>query len=207
MSKHKSRDKQENQKPANTATETLAPEPVEAAPAQEVASEVVDAEPEGEAVPEAEAEADEPAPQVENPPQGLRQDGPTIEAYVAAGYLPGNYPPAGYAEMPSQGLEVFRATGKMPEPSIMPADQQDLRNAVLTGKLTACEAAKISFGLEDHHILGGRDVDGGYSLVTGGGVRLRWPDDEGRVLTASEKGDDVRVAQDSAGIKRFEKKG
>lgn len=39
----------------------------------------------------------------------LRVDGPTFEAYVAAGYLPATYPPQGYAEVPSAGLDAYRA--------------------------------------------------------------------------------------------------
>lgn len=46
--------------------------------------------------------------------------GPTIEEYVAAGYLPENYPPGDYKEKESPALEVFKATGKMPDP---PADE------------------------------------------------------------------------------------
>lgn len=33
---------------------------------------------------------------------------PTFEEYVAAGYLPENYPPAGYEEVPSDGLTAYR---------------------------------------------------------------------------------------------------
>ncbi len=82
---------------------------------------------------------------------------------------------------------------------------EDLRNAVLTGKLTALEAAKIHWQLEDHHILASRDFDGGVSIVTGGGQRVEWPRDEARELTAMEKGDDVRKTTGPAGVKRFEK--
>lgn len=31
------------------------------------------------------------------PPSSLRDDGPTLDEYVAAGYLAENYPPTGYA--------------------------------------------------------------------------------------------------------------
>jgi hypothetical protein len=40
----------------------------------------------------------------------LRLDGPTLEQYVAAGYKPENYPPQGYAEKASPGLEAWRAS-------------------------------------------------------------------------------------------------
>lgn len=39
------------------------------------------------------------------PPPALRTDGPTLEEYVAAGYLAENYPPAGYAAKPSASTE------------------------------------------------------------------------------------------------------
>jgi len=39
----------------------------------------------------------------------LRQDGPTFEQFVAAGYKPENYPPAGYEEKRSPGLEAYKA--------------------------------------------------------------------------------------------------
>lgn len=44
-----------------------------------------------------------------NSAPGLRRDGPTIEAYVAAGYPAGNYPPDGYAAIETAGLAAFRA--------------------------------------------------------------------------------------------------
>lgn len=44
----------------------------------------------------------------------LRDDGPTIEEWVAAGYLPENYPPDGYAERRSDGLKAFKKNGKIP---------------------------------------------------------------------------------------------
>lgn len=46
-----------------------------------------------------------PAPAAAKKP---RTDGPTLEEFVAAGYKPENYPPDGYAEKPSAGLEAFR---------------------------------------------------------------------------------------------------
>ncbi len=46
--------------------------------------------------------------------QGLRTDGPIIEEFVAAGYLPENYPPEGYAVRRSSGLTQFRKDGSGP---------------------------------------------------------------------------------------------
>lgn len=41
----------------------------------------------------------------------LRKDGPTLEEYVKAGYSAENYPPTGYAEVPSPGLDEYRRKG------------------------------------------------------------------------------------------------
>jgi hypothetical protein len=41
--------------------------------------------------------------------QEIKSSGPTFEQWVAAGYLPEAYPPDGYDEIPSQGLDEFRA--------------------------------------------------------------------------------------------------
>jgi len=40
---------------------------------------------------------------------GLRTDGPTIEQFVAAGYKDEFYPPTGYAEQDSPGLDAYKA--------------------------------------------------------------------------------------------------
>lgn len=39
----------------------------------------------------------------------LRTDGPTLEKWVEAGYLPENYPPDGYAELDSPALTAYKA--------------------------------------------------------------------------------------------------
>ncbi len=53
-------------------------------------------------------------PEADNSPEKFRDlVGPTIEEWVAAGYLPENYPPNGYAEVASAGLEKFKATGSL----------------------------------------------------------------------------------------------
>jgi hypothetical protein len=53
------------------------------------------------------------APKVDRMPpldaNGLKLDGPTLEEWVKAGYMPENYPPKGWAEKPSVGLAKFRA--------------------------------------------------------------------------------------------------
>lgn len=41
----------------------------------------------------------------------LREDGPTIEEWIAAGYRPEHYPPSGYAEKNSPGLSRFKVGG------------------------------------------------------------------------------------------------
>ncbi len=45
----------------------------------------------------------ESAPQEKEQVGELRQDGPTLEEFVAAGYAAENYPPKGYAAKPSLG--------------------------------------------------------------------------------------------------------
>lgn len=54
----------------------------------------------------------------------MRANGPTIEEWVAAGYTPENYPPMGYIERSSAGLERFRATGSIDEPDTSTVDQK-----------------------------------------------------------------------------------
>lgn len=41
--------------------------------------------------------------------QNLRTDGPTLEVWIKSGYKPENYPPQGYAEKPSPGLDEWKA--------------------------------------------------------------------------------------------------
>lgn len=58
-----------------------------------------------------------PQPTMENMEHaraGEKLDGPTIEEFVAAGYLPEEYPPPGYAVLPSAGLDAFKSGGKVP---------------------------------------------------------------------------------------------
>lgn len=40
--------------------------------------------------------------------QNLREDGPTLEQWIVAGYQAENYPPVGYAELPSPLLEAMQ---------------------------------------------------------------------------------------------------
>jgi hypothetical protein len=47
----------------------------------------------------------------------LRTDGPTLEDYVLAGYGADTYPPEGYAEVASPGLEAYRAEQAKLHPS------------------------------------------------------------------------------------------
>jgi hypothetical protein len=54
----------------------------------------------------------------------------------------------------------------------------------------------MAFDLEPRHVLGAGDKtleDGTVqvTIVTKGGQRVRWPQDQGRVLSAMEKGDGV----------------
>lgn len=47
---------------------------------------------------------------------GRRNDGPTIEEWMDAGYYPEHYPPAGWTVRPSPGYDQFSKTGTLPEP-------------------------------------------------------------------------------------------
>lgn len=49
----------------------------------------------------------------------LRQDGPTFEEFVNAGYQAEHYPPHGYAEKASPGLEAYRVR-PIPPPVVEP---------------------------------------------------------------------------------------
>lgn len=55
-------------------------------------------------------------------PNALRDDGPTVEEYVAAGYLAVNYPPAGYASRstPEAIKAAIAATTPAPPPPSNP---------------------------------------------------------------------------------------
>lgn len=71
------------------------------------------------------------------------------------------------------------------------ADQLADEQAML-GRMTPLERAMFAFGLEEAHVLGAKEhpqPDGSVHvvLVTQGGQRLRWPEDEGRVLAQHEK--------------------
>lgn len=50
--------------------------------------------------------------------QNLREDGPTMEQWVKAGYRPDDYPPVGYAELPSDMLTLYKAMKGGPPPSL-----------------------------------------------------------------------------------------
>lgn len=58
----------------------------------------------------------------ESHPAGLQPNGPTIEEYVAAGYVADNYPPDGFAAVESEGLSRYLETGSIEE---TPADTTD----------------------------------------------------------------------------------
>src|SRR5574340_177606 len=86
---------------------------------------------------------------------------------------------------------------------IQPAEQLADEMAML-GKLTPRERALLAFGLEEAHVLKAAEYpqpDGTVRVVllTQGGQRLRWPDDEGRVLAQHEKDGTVPGAP-AAGI-------
>jgi len=62
----------------------------------------------------------------------------------------------------------------------------------MLGRMTPLERARFAFGLEEGHVLKAAEypqADGFVRVVllTQGGQRLRWPEDEGRVLKQHEK--------------------
>jgi len=75
---------------------------------------------------------DKSLPTDEPPDPPLREDGPTLEEFIAAGYKAEAYPPKGYAPVPSPGLTTYRlnqanqvAQGKppvTPPPTTPPAE-------------------------------------------------------------------------------------
>lgn len=82
------------------------------------------------------------APRDEN---GLRTDGPALEGFVAAGYSAENYPPSGYAEKNSPGLEAFKksqATASAAGSSTSPP--ADAVPAAAAGQSIAAEAADLA---------------------------------------------------------------
>lgn len=51
----------------------------------------------------------------------LKTDGPTMEEWLKAGYKPEHYPPQGYAEKPSAGLDEYRKSLKSSQTQTEPA--------------------------------------------------------------------------------------
>jgi hypothetical protein len=77
--------------------------------------------------------------------------------------------------------------------------EQEIDKQALLGGMTPRERALFVFGLEERHVLALKEYtheDGSVEVVilTQGGQRLRWPKDEGRVLSDMEKGDAVPAA-------------
>jgi hypothetical protein len=65
--------------------------------------------------------------------------GPTIEAYVKAGYDPATYPPDGYREQPSAGLDYYRAHGVV-EPVVPMTEEHDAPD---TATLVPCDNGAV----------------------------------------------------------------
>lgn len=92
----------------------------------------------GEAVPgKTEEMAGDPGPGEKlggpgDPIQQGRSGGPTIEEYTKAGYPAASYPPEGFAEVWSPGLERFKETGRIDDP--MPVAEPDADAAPEKGK-------------------------------------------------------------------------
>ncbi len=72
--------------------------------------------------------------------------------------------------------------------------QQEVDKQAILGRMSPRDRALFAFKLEERHILASKVYthdDGSVEVVilTQGGQRLRWPQDEGRVLSDMEKGD------------------
>lgn len=81
--------------------------------------------------------------------EGLRTDGPTIEEWVKAGYPADNYPPRGYAEKPSQGLNEHKAQKLAPGEMTTASAEQKKPWLDETGKeRTDSSASGLSLGGE-----------------------------------------------------------
>jgi hypothetical protein len=85
-----------------------------------------------------------------------------------------------------------RRKGEEPEVERDDEAVQLAEEAAMLGKMTPLERARFAFGLEEAHVLKAREAtapDGSVEVVllTQGGQKLRWPQDEGRVLAQHEK--------------------
>lgn len=86
-----------------------------------------------------EAEAEEPGSDGK-----LRQDGPTLEEYVKAGYpADTTYPPSGYAEKPSDGLTALRAQAAEAPAAEAPQDAPDSEPEAVDPDIAEAEAADL----------------------------------------------------------------
>lgn len=75
-------------------------------------------------------------------PDALRDDGPTVEEYVSAGYQAVNYPPSGYASR-STPEEIEAAIAAQPAPTDVQLSDDELRASI-----------KAMSGKEAHHKAG-----------------------------------------------------
>lgn len=71
----------------------------------------------------------------------LKANGPTLEQFVSAGYAPEQYPPQGYAEVPSPALTKFRSTGEAPKQ----ADEKTETHLVVRSRNERFRRAGLTF--------------------------------------------------------------
>jgi hypothetical protein len=108
---------------------------------------------------------------------------------------------------------VKKATARKPRKPRTPAAPKvrDLRALVAAGKVTAHAAALEAFGLRQGDVVASRvHVDRpAITLITAGGRKVTWPDDEGRVvLTDPEKDGRPRATEhQNVGLVRWKKRG
>ncbi len=88
--------------------------------------------------------------------------------------------------------ETVGDRGKAIAEGVDDSAQQLAEEQAMLGRMTPLERARFAFGLEEEHVLKAAEYpqpDGSVRVVllTQGGQRLRWPEDEGRVLKQHEK--------------------
>ena len=84
-----------------------------------------------------------PEPTAESQGGDLKTDGPTFEEFVAAGYKPEHYPPAGYAPKDSQGLDDYLQAKSDAGVTEQAAASSGLE-PVKTSQMTSSDAQKAS---------------------------------------------------------------
>jgi hypothetical protein len=131
----------------------------------------------------------EPEP---DPPQAAEAEVPGTEEQRSDSPEPGE-------QIDGQGALVVGDWTGEPQPgdTIFTRDEEVFRlaeEAAMLGQITPTERAMLAFDLQPEHVLAAKELpqpDGAVEvvLVTRGGQKVRFPQDEHRVLSPMEKGD------------------